>query len=92
MYLPIDGDDLEYLFREWTSEAEEYTIKKTKFEEFRKQLKEAEVPFVEKENKLLEQKRKKDKKAIVTGEEKYRIWEPFNKIYRKIFDEVFNKK
>ncbi|MGB8658156.1 MAG: hypothetical protein WCE90_10295 [Candidatus Zixiibacteriota bacterium] len=91
MYLPIDGDDWEHLFEKWASDAEKYELKKAKFEEFKKRLKEAEAPFIEKQKKLFEQKRKRDKKAILTIEERDNIWRPYHKIYRKIVDEVFGK-
>jgi hypothetical protein len=91
MFLCFNEKELASLFEKWASEAEEYRVKKAKFEEYKKRVKEAAIPFIKKQDELLEQKRKRDKKAMLTAEDRDKIWRSFPKIHRKIIDEVFGK-
>jgi hypothetical protein len=69
--------------------AKNLTAIKDKVDEFERKYKEAQKPFISKEKKALEQKRKKDKKLCLKVEEKDEIWRPFWGTARKIGDELF---
>ena len=91
MVIHFNEEDLAWLFEKWASKAEEYAVKKAKFEEYRKRLKEAEIPFKKKEEELLKQKREKDKRAYLTADEKDEIWYPFPEVRRRIEKEIYGE-
>jgi hypothetical protein len=91
MFYCFDEEDLIWFFREWRKEAEEITAKMAKLDEFEKKLKEAKKPFIREQKEFLEQKRKTDRKASLTVEERDKIWKPFRGVSRKIAVEVFGK-
>jgi len=84
-------EDLSKLFEAWASEAEEYAAKKDRFDEYMRRLKQAKIPFGKKQEELLKQKRKKDKNAHLTVEEREEIWVSFWKVCRKIKNEIYGE-
>ncbi len=83
--------ELNRLFKKWDIESIEYAEKKARFDKYMKRLAEASIPFLKREERMLEEKRKKDKNAYLTFEELEEIWRPFRKIRRKIEDEIFDE-
>lgn len=82
-------DDLRKLFEKWASDAEEWTAKKARFEEYMERIKEAKIPFIKKRKELLEKKREENKNADLSDEERIELWRPFHEICRKITEEIY---
>ncbi len=76
-------------FERWTAETQGLASKKAKFDKYTRKLDAAKVPFRKQEAELLTEKRKRDKDAILTADERDAIWHPFREIRRRIEDEVY---
>lgn len=90
-YLFLSEEDLERLFEKWASEAENYAEKKAKFEKYMNRLKEAEVPFMKKQDDLLKRKRERNESAYLTAEERDEIWRPFRGVRQRIEKEIYGE-
>lgn len=88
----FDEGDLRRLFEKWTSEAQDYKDRKTRFDKYMIRQEEAKIPFRKRQDELLREKRKKDKNAHLTVEELDEIWRPFREIRRRIEDEIYGNK
>ncbi|MCK4224962.1 MAG: hypothetical protein KAX39_07260 [candidate division Zixibacteria bacterium] len=89
MLLPLDDEDLRWLLEKWRSEAAETATRKRKLDEFMDRVKKAREPFFKKQGEYLQKKRRKDRDAFLTADERDQIWDPFRKVFRQIVDDVF---
>jgi hypothetical protein len=91
--MPDLFDDAEWqkLFEEWSSEAEEYAVKKRKFDQFIQHLEKAKEPFRKKEQDLRRAKRERGESDELSAEERCQIWQGFDEIQRRIIDEIYGK-
>jgi hypothetical protein len=81
--------ELRRWFARWADEAQGFASKKARFDAYMQKLDAAKGPFRKREAELLAEKRKRDKDATLTADEREAIWRPFGDISRRIEEEVY---